>query len=381
MADRKWYISEWHNISGSAVPIEMDGVLYQDIASIIKTIMNHQCVKDYQDRLDTLYKHIVDYNNPHKLTTSQFETQVIEYFYEVWIREGYDGTLDYFKELIYRYIKIGTYDDLVEGESLELATRVKDVANYIRAHDEEEIKAHAIILNNIIPGKPPRTQPMLSIFRYLGVPYDIQQLYNSKNDIHSGIILPGLEKFMIDNYSIAVNCKYENNNNVAIIADKNNLNVWTVRLDKTNKRIVLNHSYADVSKLNFFGFTGQVLNPMGEDIFYSNLTKIAKIEDLYILNISDLVKNHPNMTYITFIIVFEGYKIRMYAEPCYVTHDVKGITRMVGDIKMLSEYRGPEVPYLAFTGLTTMNSKLRSIEFYREAFIGDTLNFAFNSYR
>jgi len=160
MADRKWYISEWHNISGSAVPIEMDGVLYQDIASIIKSIMDHKCVKDYQDRLDKLYKHIVDYNNPHKLTTAQFETQVIEYFYEVWIREGYDGTLDYFKELIYRYIKIGTYDDLVEGESLELATRVKDVANYIRAHDEEEIKAHAVILNTIIPGTPPKTQPM-----------------------------------------------------------------------------------------------------------------------------------------------------------------------------------------------------------------------------
>jgi len=207
MADRKWYISEWHNISGSAVPIEMDGVLYQDIASIIKTIMNHQCVKDYQDRLDTLYKHIVDYNNPHKLTTSQFETQVIEYFYEVWIREGYDGTLDYFKELIFRYIKIGTYDDLVEGESLELATRVSDVAKYIRAHDEEEVRAHAIILNQIIPGKPPRTQPMLSMFRYLGVPYDIQQLYNKSKDMHIGIVLPGLEKFMVDNYSIVVNCK------------------------------------------------------------------------------------------------------------------------------------------------------------------------------
>lgn len=374
---RKWLISEWHNISGSSAPIEMDGALYEDIKSIICAMMENKTVKVYQERLDALYQHLVDYNNPHHVTIDQFLTQVIDIFYRTWIKEGYSGSMEDFLEIFFRYIEIANYEELVAGESYIKVTTVADVARYIKAHDNSLHTAHVDLFNTVFPGTPPNTQPMLSCYQYLGLPHDINEKYDTTSKWYKNLVLPGLDKFMHDNFAVVMKAKLETRD-YAILADRNNVERIVMRCNKETRQFIVDlYGYGDLED-SVFGFAGSVNTVFGEAPFY-NPNDASDLSASYKLDLAPLIEAYPDSEYITTVISFRGPYLQLYAEPSISEYTLP-IIRAVGDLVVLDEIRIPRNPHLDFSGMN-LGDPLQVFELYREEFRDDILNYVFNLYR
>ena len=194
MTHLPWILSEWHAISSSAPHLKMDGVLFQDIYSIIDVMMKKPEVIVLAERLKALYEHLSDYENPHKVTIDQCPTQVIDIFYEAWRKEGYEGTLEFFTNLIFVYLEIIQYEQLIgtdeDGKPNldhdDLFPSVQAVAKYIDAHDKQVYPApHANILEVVFSGVALPVNPMSAFYTWQGIPNDIH--YNTSKKLYMGV--------------------------------------------------------------------------------------------------------------------------------------------------------------------------------------------------
>ena len=171
MKQLEWVLSQWHAISASRAPLKINGVLYHDIYSILKTMMEKPEVKTWLTSLEVMFDHLSDYENPHEVTMEQLPTTVIEYLYSLWREQGYQGTLEFFRELLFTYITIIQFDDLFVDDNLyseELIPSVRAVNLYIKKHNED-LNAHTVILERIFGnGNYHRAYPTYSGFRMYG---------------------------------------------------------------------------------------------------------------------------------------------------------------------------------------------------------------------
>lgn len=181
MSNLKWILSQWHAISSSSAPIKMDGVLYNDIWSIIDTMLKYPNVKKHLESLNKVYDHLADYDNPHKVTIDQLPTSVIEYIYGLWREEGYEGSIEFFITLLFTYLEIIQYEELIEGDNIhseELIPSVAAVTKYIKAHNDS-IHVHDIILSRVFGGEHIHNTPTYSFFQMLGVSQTFRNTYNN----------------------------------------------------------------------------------------------------------------------------------------------------------------------------------------------------------
>lgn len=180
MSNLPWILSEWHAISASSAPIKMDGVLFQDLYSIIDTMMKKKEVQVWTARLSALYVHLSGYENPHHVTVDQMPTKVIDVLYAAWRHEGYKGDLEFFTRLLFTYLEIIQYAELMgvdaDGnpniDKETLIPSVLAVTKYLEAHDTS-LTAHDPLMSIVFAGDLPGAVPTAAFYQFLGIPVDL----------------------------------------------------------------------------------------------------------------------------------------------------------------------------------------------------------------
>src|SRR5574344_93794 len=203
----QWLLCEWHAISTSKPPIQMNGVLFQDILSITKKILEDKYLINFNKAIDALYKHVIDFENPHQLTIDDLNVRIIELLYVVFVNEGYRGTLQEFIDRIFFYIEIGAYEDILASEKTEsgysIVTTVKAVFDYIKHHDES-IDVHRPILDKLYSGKPCLYEPQIILEKYLGVPFEFEEYFDSTKYCYNNYPLNSRNGITGSEFTIAV---------------------------------------------------------------------------------------------------------------------------------------------------------------------------------
>ena len=179
MSNLTWILSEWHAISASSSHIKMDGVLFQDLWAIIDVMLKKPEVRVWTERLKSLYEHLVHPNNPHKVTASQLPTSMIEYFYALWRKEGYEGDIDFFITLLFTYLEIIQFEELMATDEDGIPNLEKDdlipsvlaVAKYIEHHNNQvEPVPHENIMEMVYPGIAYKPVPVWSAYSFIKQP-------------------------------------------------------------------------------------------------------------------------------------------------------------------------------------------------------------------
>lgn len=117
----------------------------------------------------TLEKHIKDKNNPHELDLGKFIAGIMELLYQMYLEKGYTGTFDYFKQEFFRFYRVASVSDLVDGIDSSALVTLDGIREFIKHHNEDKW-AHKALFENLTPGTPPRTDPTFSITSLVGAP-------------------------------------------------------------------------------------------------------------------------------------------------------------------------------------------------------------------
>lgn len=248
--DIRGVITAWHNISNST-PSKIDGVLFQDIYSIVSEFLKLPEVVAWDSTVKDLHAHLVDYNQPHKVTIDQLPTSVIELFYDVWKREGYRGDLSYFIDLVFTYIQVGAYllvhqtetaqtlesiraantylaennilanempieeNERIYSEEIQkkIATTVYQVCQRLKKHNEELYLVHVDLLNSVFPGDTLHTEPYFSIHGWIGVPCNIADTLSASTAKYRYPLTAG---YLGDSITIMTSSAYQTDTYVTI---------------------------------------------------------------------------------------------------------------------------------------------------------------------
>lgn len=174
MATLEWILSEWHAFSSSNAPIKMDGVLYQDLYTIIRLILDHPVTRPWMASLKALYDHTSDYNNPHNVTLDQLPTEMIDLLYDKWIEEGYKGTKDHFIYIIFLYLRAVDYEEMITHNHVDndkIIPSVRAVSLFLRDHDRRKT-AHTDLLRGLILGTSIPIRPEVVYYQDIGTTVD-----------------------------------------------------------------------------------------------------------------------------------------------------------------------------------------------------------------
>lgn len=183
----KGVLSGWHNLSTNGT-LNVNGVSVQDILSILNTIKSDERFITWREVLDDMYTHVVNQNNPHQVSTDQLATTVIQLIYEAWLLEGYSGELQYFIDLLYRYIAFA--DDTIMNEGIsEIHVPTVDVlSRYIEKHNTDP-DTHDDQINPYFLGDCNISDPAYSVRQLLGVTNEENSLLNPENTHYEKVIL------------------------------------------------------------------------------------------------------------------------------------------------------------------------------------------------
>lgn len=121
----------------------------------------------------TLEKHIKDKNNPHELDLNKFIAGIMELLYQIYLENGYTGTFDYFKQEFFKFFRIASISDLIDGIDGSSLVTLDGIREFIKYHDEDE-NAHKALFENLTPGIPTKIDPSFSISSLVGFPSYIQ---------------------------------------------------------------------------------------------------------------------------------------------------------------------------------------------------------------
>lgn len=208
MSKREFHISQWHNVSTNSSLLKMEGVKYQDLKSIILNLYKHKSVVNYKDRIDRLYEHLSDFENPHDVRIEQFNFGMVDVLYEKWLQEGYKGTKEDLLKVLFRYLEYARLEDFKKDDlSIEKITSVKVVSDLIKEHGRD-LGSHRKLLGEIWKGEVPKTQPYLSLMRYVGVSDEIDEKYNG--EIYKEVDLKEIQNSTIgDTFSVCMKVRYK----------------------------------------------------------------------------------------------------------------------------------------------------------------------------
>ncbi len=180
-------LAGWHNLSTNGT-LNVDGVSVQDIISILNTIKSDERFITWREVLDDLYTHVVNQNNPHYVTTDQLITTVIQLIYEAWLLEGYSGELQYFIDLLYRYIEFADEAIMDEGISEVHVPTVYVLTQYIEKHNINP-DAHDAQINPYFLGDSNISDPSYSVRQLAGVTDKENLALNAENTHYEKVIV------------------------------------------------------------------------------------------------------------------------------------------------------------------------------------------------
>lgn len=209
---RKFNISQWHAVSSNKSPIKVNsGVKYEDLKSIILNLYNHKSVKSLRERLESLYEHLNNYDNPHDVTIDQFDVGILDVIYEKWLQEGYRGEKKDLLDIIFNYVESCDLEELKKGESATKVTPVKVVHDFIEEHSNGFNDSHSGLLNRIFIGNPSskNTEPVVSLMNYLGMPKEVWRRYNEETEEYEDVKLKNLKGGLGDEFSVILKVRYK----------------------------------------------------------------------------------------------------------------------------------------------------------------------------
>ena len=145
-------ITSFQVISTNKNPIIVDGILTEDILSIIHNTIDKYGLEKWKELIDFFYKHIVDYDNPHKFITEQLDMSLIDVIYNQWIHEGYTGSKEEFINIFFQHIKLCdiTDDDIIDAGTAEDVIPVIAVLAKINEKHNNSLQAHSNLFNMLI---------------------------------------------------------------------------------------------------------------------------------------------------------------------------------------------------------------------------------------
>lgn len=122
------------------------------------------------DLITTVLSHIQNLNNPHVVTLSQTDADVLQLVYQAWLSNGNSGTLQDF------YVSFFSVADstIADATNVETASPTSLVnvsgANELISIHNASATAHAELIDIILPGIPPNAPPTISYNAQYGLP-------------------------------------------------------------------------------------------------------------------------------------------------------------------------------------------------------------------
>lgn len=229
----KGNLSGWHNISTNT-NVNLDGVSSQDILSIIKSISKDPKYVTWKEALEFLYTHISDRDNPHNLTIDQLNTTVIQLLYEAWLTEGYSGELQYFIDLLFRYLEYADDTLMAEGISETHIPTVDVVVKTIDVIHNTNPDAHENILNQFFYGNSDSLEAIFSVHQMLGRPIRYDPYFVQSTNYYENI--PFCEGWASDEFSFVFSANEDNKTIFQINSQSKNV-LFRVTIDSTTKTV------------------------------------------------------------------------------------------------------------------------------------------------
>lgn len=147
----------------ASVPITAPELL--ELLRNIQKVCNKETI-DFLTR--TIAGHVRDVNNPHHTDLTQFQTQIIELLYKIYLEEGYTGTYDYFYHELFQLFHIATLADLTEGMDESMLATVAVIHKFIDEHNRS-VSAHSALFERLVPGIPPEVDPCFGLDAFIGI--------------------------------------------------------------------------------------------------------------------------------------------------------------------------------------------------------------------
>lgn len=383
MAILRGSLTEWHNISTAAEPIQLDGVFYEDMKSIYQAILKTPCLKKWPDIQNQMYDHLVNYKNSHNVQYSQLKTKVIEIIYTQWLNEGYKGSVETFTNLLFRYLEFATWEDIIAGQSEEKITSVKLITDFIKLHDDDLYNVHVELMNDMVFGDPEHiTEPVFSYNKFIGLPLctnitpdgsaseDVITNTNKNQDI---LMLPATA--MPDKYSFVLR---------SLFIDS------PTRTDDNKTVFILTNSNSDHPDdiVNWEGPSFVVYqNSHQNKVTFSFSRNESESFDINVQSLVDEIDpTRKSEIYLNLILVVDGLTMHGYVQLTgqYQTIPISSsIVHVSSDnaiaipTEKIPPYGKIFIKIPSFTETDTYKPFLESITYYKEALADESLMFAF----
>lgn len=347
-------VSGWHNISTNVSPIEVNKVTFEDIVSIINAIKNKKVVKDLESLQEELFKHILDLDNPHELTTAQLPNQVIDIFYETWLGEGYYGTKSQFIEMLFRYILfsndeslkvedcISVWTDRIntleskntltkeEQEELEqyknIVPTVKDFYEYLTKHNEAIEDVHIPLLDTIFHNKPSNyvSPPILAYSHVSTLPYTVTKLYDSTSQKYvnipvSSLSFPHKATIVLHGKYVSGQWLYLRNNDIST-------KFFSVDVDTLNNQVVFTSAGSGSIPVTLTVSTSELLQDIKDNA--NKITIIVMLDGTRLTGLVCLHGNYLEIPITSTLKEVEGTIYRYPTQPRHTYNTLMTIPRM-----------------------------------------------------
>lgn len=347
-----WMLTEWHNISTSSAPLKIDGVLFQDIKSVLDVIAKYPQVQDWAKYIMDMYDHVSTFDgNPHADTVDQFETKVIEMIYEAWRQEGYTGSLQFFTEMFFLYLEIVDYERLIENlDSEELVPSVEAVAKYIQAHNTD-MNAHEALLRSVFRGLPPHVFPCVSHFQYTLDQKELAEYYNSTKKIYDNVPIFGDDPVLNDTCTLICCVRFIDAMQVFGIKGKNpNIEYYVEITPATNL-------------VRLMGYDGTIRRSVA------------------VISVANHTTNYRDPDkQMAIAVIFKNGSVTLAVDNGSVDYSFPNTVTWSIELPIQTGLRGPKSPTGWFARMQK-NDPLQSFAVYREAMTAEQLEYLFAFYQ
>lgn len=130
--------------------------------------------------------HIHDEANPHNTTLESLNTTVIAELYAVWQEDGYTGTIDDFKKVLFQYVEIADVDTTLAGTDPNKLVSVAGAKALYEDHISD-LNAHDEMFRHIFPGSALDIMPTFSAQAFIDIPDNLTVERASSIIAHSPI--------------------------------------------------------------------------------------------------------------------------------------------------------------------------------------------------
>lgn len=137
-------IREWHLVSSNMGPNILNDVTRGDLVDIIDRMFVKSKASLMAEILQLYIDHTKNFgnSNPHELQMDQLIDTVFDRLYSEWLNQGYNGTHDDFRDVIYTYRTYANELSLYNGKDKNMITPVKSVYKYLTEHHDAVVNTY-----------------------------------------------------------------------------------------------------------------------------------------------------------------------------------------------------------------------------------------------